>query len=224
MAVSLKTQKSIKYKLKRFLFDIKNTMKNKSFSFWILIINGVIVIFVFLIPILLRFDLVKKFVSYYFMSFPNLDYKVAYIALLGGLVGTIISITGALAVQNIFSKKELEKEKIQKKRQGHRLVHRVIANELNSNANIIFNVFGNTESITLASSQVRGIQKELSLERFNKFYEKILELHPELALNLLDIYSLFEKIYQARGHIFISKNEYEDFKNSYNNFQIMYNH
>ena len=115
MAVSLKTQKSIKYKLKRFLFDIKNTMKNKSFSFWILIINGVIVIFVFLIPILLRFDLVKKFVSYYFMSFPNLDYKVAYIALLGGLVGTIISITGALAVQNIFSKKELEKEKIQKK-------------------------------------------------------------------------------------------------------------
>lgn len=224
MAVSLKTQKSIKCKIKAFFFDLNLKIKDKSFSFWILIIDGSIVIFTFLIPVLLRFVFIEEFIGYYLISFPNLDYKVSYIALLGGLLGTIISITGALAVQNIFSKKELEKEKKQKEKQGLRLVHRLITTELFSNVNVILEIFGKSESITLSASEVMQIKERISLERFYKFYEKIFEFHTELALDLMDIYSLFEKISQTDGYIYISKDEYNDFITSYNNFQVKYNH
>lgn len=224
----IKNEKSIKKKIKYcfqyFIFELKRKIRNKDFSFWMLTINGSIIIFVFLVPVLLRFNFIKKFVSYYLTAFPNLDYKVLYMTALGSLLGTIITITSALAIQNIFSKRGLEKEKIQKEKQGLRLVHRVITTELFSNGNVISEIFGKSKSVTLSASEVVQIKEKISLEKFHMFYKKIFELHTELVLDLMDIYSLFEKISQANGCIYISEKEHENYLIAWNKFQSKYNH
>lgn len=159
------------------------------------------------------------------MFIPNLDYKIAFISLLGTLLGTTIIIVGALALQNIFNKKEQNKERIQKEKLGVDFFHRFLRTEFFSNVNVLLNEINKMEgSLNLTYEEILKMKKEIEIEKFNRHFERLLNLNQELTFILSSIYELIEKINDADGEISISKEEINEFIMFYNIFQSRYNH
>ncbi|RGC43881.1 hypothetical protein [Absiella sp. AM29-15] len=199
--------------------------KKKGLSYWILIIIGVVIVFIFSFPLLLYFPFVRDIVSLYLSFIPNLDYKIAFISLLGTLLGTTISIVGALALQNIFNKKEQNKERIQKEKLGVDFFHRFLRTEFFSNVNVLLNKINKIEgSLNLTYEEILKMKKKIEIEKFNRHFERLLNLNQELTFILSRIYELIEKINDADGEISISEEEINEFIMFYNIFQNRYNH
>ena len=60
-------------------------IKKKGLSYWILIIIGIGIVFIFSFPLLLYFPFVRDIVSLYLTFIPNLDYKIAFISFIKNL-------------------------------------------------------------------------------------------------------------------------------------------
>ncbi len=205
-------EKSVRSVIKSYFWEMKFKLKRISYSYWILYLNIFIVFIVLISPFLLRLTLVRKFVSFYLDSFPNTEYKTSFIALLGGLLGTVVSITGALAIQDIFSKKERVKEKIDKEEQGVILFHKFVSTEFFTNFNLMYEkIEGDEEMVILSVEEVIELQGKLRTDKFNRFYEKLLDFNPELTSTIAKVYELFEKVCFSQGELQISKKEFDDF-------------
>lgn len=101
------------------------------------VIMGIVVIVVF--PYILRIEGVRNIIGDWLSFSDNLDYKVAYIQLIGGILGTFIAVYGALFVQREQQRVDEYKKKLESGRK--------IYNELNSCLEQLQNIFRETKII-----------------------------------------------------------------------------
>lgn len=224
MAGKPKRTDYIKYFFKRSFSSWRNFYSYNKFAFWLIFSEIFIILLIILMPYLLKFKFVKSVVSYYLNSFPSLEYKIAFIALLGSLLGTIISISGALAIQNITSKSTEKKLDFIKKQKGLTLFHRLIAPELFSNFNILNEKLKFDKTIILSLEDLNELNIKLKTDKFNDLFDKLIDLHCDLTITISEIYIFFERIKNSTCPITITEDEYSNFIQSYNVFQRKYNH
>lgn len=224
MAGPLKNNNGFKFNIKHYMRVVKINLLKANYFYLIMSIIILVSAIIMFFPILLRIDFVKSFASFYLDPLKELEYKTAFLALVGGLLGTFISIFGALTIQSKFSKMEKEHEKAQKRLQGITFFHRIIAKEFFANVNKIFDVIHGYKHYSLSMNEIKEIKTDLVTTKFDSYFEKLFDLNPELTLLLSEIYQFIEKIIVIDDSKTISKEEIDNFLFNYNRFQAEFNH
>ena len=81
-----------------------NGKRSKQYKLW----TAIVLFLIIAIPLLLKIPLVRSVISMWLYFSDNPDYKIAYIELVGGLLGTFLSVLGALRIENYLREQNAE--------------------------------------------------------------------------------------------------------------------
>ncbi len=91
--------------------DKKNKKIKVSMIYFIAI--GIISVIIFLSPLIMRIPVIYEFVCGFLSALKKVEYKSAYVEIVGAILGTLLAITGAIWTQKISDehKRKIQKEK-----------------------------------------------------------------------------------------------------------------
>ncbi len=164
----------------------------------LIVIMAVFTLFLICIPLVLNIPYIADIASCYFKGLRTADYKIAYISLIGGIIGVWMTVGTTIIVQDIFDRNNnKEKEKIIRD-----IISLYLSDEILKNHNAMTTCDSAMHNHVAKESTVLQLVKEKNYTDVRHFYsEFFVDNWTKYAKIILDTdfeaYTVLSKLYEC---------------------------